>query len=104
MKALACLDMNFGGARPAPNQVAHKVNQTECQPTECARDVRGTDEPHAECRMQTPCKEEGWVRAGEGGGVAMCGGEGTCDWVLRDCAGDGGEESPDLTGRHAHVT
>ena len=64
MKALACLDMNFGGARPAPNHVAYKVNQTECQSTKCARDVRGTDEPHAECCMQTPCKEEGWVRAG----------------------------------------
>lgn len=25
---------------------------------------------------------------------------GTCDWVLRDCAGDGGKERPDLTGRH----
>lgn len=26
---------------------------------------------------------------------------GTCDWVLRDCPGDGGEERPDLTRRDA---
>ena len=55
MKPLTCFDMNFGGARPAPNEVAYK-----CESGECARMMLGgTDKPDAKCRMQTACKEEG---------------------------------------------